>query len=113
MKKYIFALLMIASFESNAALEYCQGTIVDFVTRNSASEATQFRLQTSEGISGWAQIGGPEGYNEYQEVQISMILAAYMANKPITVELSTTGYSFTSCTEFEDRTPVRNIRLRS
>jgi hypothetical protein len=64
----------------SADLQYCSGTIDQIITRNSTTEATQVILSTPNGISGAAQIGDSNGYNDYQKVQVSMIIAAYMSN---------------------------------
>ncbi len=96
---------------ANANLEYCSGTIKELITRDS-NEATYVILNTNNGTSGSAKIGGSNGYTEHEKIQVSMLLAAYMAGKNINIELDTSGYTFNSCESFDTGTPLRFVRFR-
>ena len=110
--KYLFgSLLLVMSSFTLADLKYCEGTVSEIVTRDS-SEATYVKLNTNTGETSWARIGGSDGYNDYQEVQISMLLSAYVAQLNVQLELKTDGYEFNSCQDFEIKLPVRFVRFR-
>ena len=111
MKLLIGILLILISNICAADLKYCSGTIKEIITRDS-TEATYIVLSTSDGVSGAAKIGDSNGYNDYQKVQISMLIAAYMSNKRVSLELNTTGFSFNSCTDFQTGIPVRFVMFR-
>lgn len=109
------SLFLSVSVSANDNLKYCGGKVVDIITRD-ADEATHVRLRLSSenggGITGYARIGDEKGYNDYQTVQVSMLLAAFMAGKSVTLELLTPGYEFNSCADFQRGLPVRNVRLQ-
>ncbi len=110
--RYFFVLpLFLISSIASAQLQYCTGTIADLITRNS-HEATYVKLLTPEGGTGYAKLGGVNGYNQFEEMQLSMLLSAMMASKPVTLELNTTDYEFTSCQDFQKGTPIRYVRIR-
>jgi len=110
-KALILLTIVFTSWLANAGLEYCEGTVSEIVTRNS-SEATYIKLSTKQGATGWAKIGDGNGYNEYQQMQISMLLAAYMSKVNVQLELQTDGYEFNSCQNFQTGLPVRFVRFR-
>jgi hypothetical protein len=113
MKKVFFLLTAIISQGANAQLQYCSGKIVDLVSRNS-HEGVQVRLELkgSNDTSNFAAILSPSSQlNDNQKVQISFLLSAYMAGKEVQLELNPNGYTFNSCSDFQNGLPIRFVRF--
>ena len=86
MKRVIFGFLLsgMGLDASAAGFHYCTGKITSLITRASPEESQV----TLEGMNGGAQLGyGGGTYAEMQKRQFSMLLATYMAGKPVTLEL--------------------------
>lgn len=114
MKKMFLVIVFFASFSAEADFKYCSGKIIDLVSRNT-SEGVQVRIELTDGsgVSNYAAISSPSSeLNDNQKTQISILLAAYMSSEEVNLELRTNGYTFNSCTDFQNGLPIRFVRLR-
>lgn len=108
-KKCVITLGLLLLRPIFAELKYCSGTVEEITVRDS-HEATHVVLKTASGRSGYARIGSDE-YSANQEIQVSILLAAYLNGQLVELELNTNGYFFDSCENFEVGLPVRFVRL--
>jgi len=93
-----------------SAFQYCVGTVKKIISRD-ATEATWVMLDTGSGDTGYAKIGDGTGYNEFEKVQISLLISAYMSGQKVRLELNPSIGEFRSCTRFNDGVPVRYVML--
>ena len=106
MKYKLAALLMMISQSVFAnGLHYCSGKITALVTR-ATIETTHVRI---EGMTGWAQLGyGGGTQSEMHKRQFSMLLAAYMAGKPVILEFENQALT---CASDHTNLPIRFVLL--
>jgi hypothetical protein len=105
--KYSLVLLLFLSSSSFAAgFHYCNGKIIDLVTRAS-SEGTSVRI---EGMNGFATVGfGGDAQSKMHDRQFSMLIAAYMAGKEVTLEFVD---NTKTCTDDHNNVQLRYVRFR-
>jgi len=108
MKRTVFFALLLASQCSVAAgFHYCTGKVTSLITRSSVEESTV----GLEGMTGGAKIGyGGSGYTEMQKRQFSMLLAAYTAGKPVTLEFEDSAMT---CASNHEGVLLRFVMLKS
>lgn len=111
----------VSSADIDKPLRYCEGKIAQIITRDS-DEGTEVKLYIDEalggddvnGISKEARIGGEGAYTDQQRTQVSMLLAAYMADKKVRLELHPNEdelKSFVSCIDFPRGVKVRFVEF--
>ncbi|WP_153301832.1 hypothetical protein [Endozoicomonas arenosclerae] len=99
-------LLLVTQLSFAEGFHYCSGKITDIVTR-ATSEVTKVSI---EGMTGWASLGyGGDQYKEMHDRQFSMLLSAYMAGKPVTLEFLDSSMS---CDSNHDSMQIRYVRVR-
>ncbi len=83
MRLCLLFILLLSGYANAAGYHACTGKILGIVTRASA-EDTQVRI---EGMNGYARLGfGGSSYSKMHDRQFTMLLSAYMADKPVTLE---------------------------
>jgi len=98
-------LMLLAPLSQAAGFHYCSGKITNLVTR-STIENTRVML---EGMTGSAQLGyGGSTQSDMQQRQFSMLLAAYLAGKSVTLEFDDSSLS---CANNHDTVLIRYVSL--
>jgi hypothetical protein len=101
----IIVFLLCSNIATAGGYHYCTGMVKDLVTRGT-NENTQVLI---EGMNGWARIGyGGESYSDMQDRQFSMLLAAYLAGRPVTVEFDS---STLNCASDHTGMLIRYVRV--
>jgi hypothetical protein len=95
--------MLLAPLSQAAGFHYCSGKITNLVTR-ATIENSQVML---EGMTGSAQLGyGGSTQSEMQQRQFSMLLAAYMAGKSVSLEFDDSSLS---CASNHTGVLIRNV----
>lgn len=105
--KYLLFLILFLPIKSFASgFHYCTGQVIDIVTRAS-HEGTSVKI---EGMNGFATLDfGDESYKELRDRQFSMLIAAQMAGKKVTLEFIDKNLT---CADDHNNVPIRYVRIK-
>lgn len=103
---FMAALFLLPASAVNAAgFHYCNGKVIDIITRGS-DEGTQVRV---DGMNGWGTIGyGGDAQKEMHKRQIAMLLTGYALGKAIQLEFEDDSVN---CSMDHNNRLIRFVRL--